>query len=259
MTSLSPDMYNVALLILLIVAAIWLLATSYRLYNLQSLSAAYTRHELLHVEGITRYSNLTRDHLLSILRARSSHTAHLAPRYSIAAHIDGQRGCKVRREGTDEGAGEVGVHMRLSCTRVSRLDVFVGVPQLAVAQLYQSEKENTAATKETGKSRFRVGRQSNCYFTALLYLFSYAQGRSYVADLLALLCSSTRLTRRVLPSASSKPTSCVCHPRQWPRLPRHRPKSLSRRRHSPTRLQAPTGPSAPCRALCPYRRWAACR
>ena len=157
MTSLSADMYNVALLILLIVVCIWLLSIAYRIYSLHSLSAAYSRHELLHVEGITRYSNLTRDHLLSILRARSSHTAHLAQRYTIAAHIDTQRGCSVRREGGDDGGGEVGLHMRLSCTRVSRLDVFVGVPQLAVAHLFQPQAHDTAAAKDTLKSRFRVG------------------------------------------------------------------------------------------------------
>lgn len=158
MTSLSPEMYNVALLILLIVVVLCLLSTAYRAYNLHCLSAAYSRHELLHVEGITRYSNLTRDHLLSILRARSTHTAHLAPRYSIAAHVDTQRGCRVRREGGDDGGGEVGLHMRVSCTRVSRLDVFVGVPQLAIAQLFQQPTSGTTVAKErnTLKSRFRV-------------------------------------------------------------------------------------------------------
>ena len=161
MTSLSPAMYNVALLILLIVVVIWLLSTAYRSYSLHSLSAAYSRHELLHVEGITRYSNLSRDHLLSILRARSSHTAHLAQRYTVAAHVDTKRGCRVRREGGDDGGGEVGLHIRVSCTRVSRLDVFVGVPQLAVAQLFQQQQSNgSSAAKETIKSRFRVRMQT---------------------------------------------------------------------------------------------------
>ena len=154
-------MFNVALLILLIVVVLWLLATAYRVHSLHNLSAAYTRHELLHVEGITRYSNLTRDHLLSILRARSSHTAHLAPRYSIAAHVDTQRGCRVKREGGDDGGGEVGLHMRVSCTRVSRLDVFVGVPQSAIAQLFQQQPNGTTSAKETIKSRFRVRQHSH--------------------------------------------------------------------------------------------------
>ena len=158
MTSLSPAMYNVALLILLIVVVLWLFSSAYRVLSLHSLSAAYARHELLHVEGITRYSNLTRDHLLSILRARSSHTAHLAQRYTVAAHIDAQHGCRVKREGGDDGGGEVGLHVRLSCTRVSRMDVFVGVPQAVIAQLQQQHTKETPTTTVKGnmKSRFRV-------------------------------------------------------------------------------------------------------
>ena len=147
MTSLDPTVFNVGLLILLILFILWFLHSLARFISLYRLSSAYTRHELLHVEGLSRHSNLTRDHLLSILRARSTHVALPTDRYHLAAHVDTAVGKVTRvsdREATDPtstptpkpASDDIALYVRVSCTRVSRMDVFVGVSHLTIAQLY---------------------------------------------------------------------------------------------------------------------------
>ena len=168
MSSLSPSVYNVGLLILLILFLLWLLHALQRAVSLHLLSSAYARHELLHVEGLSRHSNLTRDHLLSILRARSSHTPFPTDRYHIAAHVNTSVGKVARISAKGEpsaddadpsprppsSSDDIALYVRVSCTRVSRMDVFVGVAHSTIAQLYTS-RGTTGGGKDKRKGRFK--------------------------------------------------------------------------------------------------------
>jgi hypothetical protein len=168
-TSLSSEVYNAALLVSLILLSLWLLHSCHRCVSLYLLSSAYKRHELLHVEGLSRHSNLTRDHLLSILRARSTHIALPTERFAVHGHVDTSVG-KLRRTAAAVGAvkqleadtpdaaalsGEdVCLQLRVSCTRVCRLDVFVGVQHSAIAQLYHdSDKARRRHNKAMDSTR----------------------------------------------------------------------------------------------------------
>ena len=180
MTSLQSSVYNVGLLILLILFVLWLLHALQRAASLYLLSSAYSRHELLQVEGLTRHSNLTREHLLSILRARSSHTPFPTDRYHIAAHVHTAVGKVARLSKPDPSSpshhtdpapshpsptspppltpsplsDDIGLYLRVSCSRPSRMDVFIGVAHSTIAHLHTA-RGDVAGGKDKRKGRLK--------------------------------------------------------------------------------------------------------
>ena len=185
-TSLSSEAYNAALLLSVILLGLWLLHSLHRAVSLWRLSSAYRRHELLHVEGLSRHSNLTRDHLLSILRARSTHVALPTERFAVHGHVDTSVGRLRRTAAAAAGGGvkqleidapdaaavvgdDVCLHLRVSCARVCRLDVFVGVQHSAIAQLYHDSDQARLHSKHSSAlAELLQAASAHCYGCALL-------------------------------------------------------------------------------------------